>query len=123
MPVNDAPKTNAEIRKWYLEQVAQIPELDEQWLANGFSAKERAKRAWQIRHEARLEARKMMANAEEVEMLRARDIAEYGNEDGPTFEFLIDECRKAGLKGNAIFEAIIKGSYRTNKGVNEKLGL
>jgi hypothetical protein len=123
MPVNNAPRTNAEIRKWYLEQVAQIPELNEQWLANGFSAKERAKRAWQIRHEARLKARKMMANAEEVEMLRARDIAEYGNENGPGFEYLIDECRKAGLRGNNIYEAIIKGSYRTNKGVNEKLKL
>ncbi len=81
MPVNDAPKTNAEIRKWYLKQVTQIPELNEQWLANGFSAKERAKRAWQIRHDARFEARKMMVDAEEVEMLQARDVAEYGNEE------------------------------------------
>ena len=123
MPVNDTPKTNAEIRKWYLAQVAQIPALNEQWLAQGFSVEERAKMAWQIRHDARLEARKMMADAEEVEMLRSRDVAEHGNEDGPTFVSLIDKCRRAGLKGNNIYEAIIKGSYRTNKGVDEKLGL
>jgi len=41
--VNDAPKTNAEIRKWYLEQVAKVPELNKQWLAQGLSAKGRAK--------------------------------------------------------------------------------
>ena len=66
MFVKDTP--NAKIRKWYLEQVAQIPELNEQWLAQGFLVEERAKMAWQIRHNARLEARKMMADAEEVEM-------------------------------------------------------
>jgi hypothetical protein len=38
-------KTNAEIRQWYLEQVARIPELNEQWLQQGFSVKERAEMA------------------------------------------------------------------------------
>ncbi len=121
--MNDAPKTNAEIRKWYLEQVAQIPDLNEQWSAQGFSAKERAKKAWQIRHDARLEAREMMADPEEVEDLKQRDIAEYGNEDAPSFEFLVQEWRDAGLKGNAVYIAIIEGARRTNKVVNKKLGL
>jgi hypothetical protein len=116
------PKTNAEIRKWYLEQIAQIPELNEQWLAQGLSAKVRAKKGWQIRHDARLAARTMMTDPEEVEILQARDVAEYGNEDGPTFEFLVQEWRKAGLKGNAIYVAIIEGVRRTNTGVNKKLG-
>jgi PII-like signaling protein len=65
----------------------------------------------------------MMADPEEVEMLEARDIVEYGSADGPTFEFLVKECQEAGLKGNAVYEAIIQGSYRTNKGVNDKFGL
>ena len=121
--MNDAPKTNAEIRKWYLEQVAQIPELNEQWLAQGLSAKERAKKAWQIRHDARLTAREMMADPEEIEDLKQRDIAEYGNEEGPTFEFLVNEWRDAGLKGNAVYVAIIEGARRTNRGVNKKLAL
>lgn len=121
--MSEPPQTNAEIRKWYLKKVALIHELNKQWLAQGFSAKERAKKAWRIRHDARLEARAMMANPEEIEMLDARDIVEYGSADGPTFEFLVKECRDAGLKGNAVYEAIIEGSYRTNRGVNEKLGL
>ena len=121
--MNDAPKTNAEIRRWYLEQIAQVPELNEQWLAQGLPAKERAKKAWQIRHDARLEARAMMAGSEEVEDLRQRDLAEYGNPDGPTFDFLVDEWREAGLNGDAVYIAIIEGARRTNRGTDKKLGL
>jgi hypothetical protein len=119
--VNNAPKTNAEIRRWYLERVAQVHQLNEQWLAQGLSAKERAQKAWQVRHDARLEARAMMADSEEVEDLRQRDLDEYGNPDGPTFEFLIEEWREAGLKGDGIYLAIIEGARRTNSGTDKKL--
>ena len=65
----------------------------------------------------------MMAHPMEVEMLRERDMVEYGNPDGPTFEFLINELQGAGFEGDALYEAIIEGSYRTNTGINRKLGL
>jgi hypothetical protein len=116
-------KTNAEVRRWYLEQVSHIPEFNEQWLEQGLSVRERAELAWRIRHEARLDARAMMADPTEVELLRERDMAEYGNPDGPTFEFLVTQLQEAGLEGNAVYEAIVEGSYRTNTGVNRKLGL
>lgn len=64
-----------------------------------------------------------MADPEEVEDLKQRDIAEYGNEDRPTFEFLVQEWRDAGLKGNAVYVAIIEGARRTSRGVNTKLEL
>lgn len=115
-------KTNAEIRKWYLEQVAQLHELNKQWLAQGVSVKERAKRAWQFRRDARLKTRAMMGDPDEVEDLKRRDLAEYGNPDGPTFEFLVQEWREAGLKGDAVYIAIIEGARRTNRGMNERLG-
>jgi hypothetical protein len=121
--MSQPPKTNAEIREWYLKEVAVIHDLHKQWLAQGLSAKERARRAWRIRHDARLKARAMMADREEVEMLEVSDTIEYGRPDGPTFEFLVKKCREAGLKGNAVYEAIIEGSYRTNRGVNKKFGL
>lgn len=116
-------KTNAEIRRWYLEQVARLPELNEQWLQQGFSVKERAEMAWRIRHEARLQARAMMVDPLEVELLRQRDMAVYDNPDGPTFEFLVEKLVEAGLEGDAIYEAIIEGSYRTDAGINKLLGL
>lgn len=121
--MSDPPKTNAEIREWYLKEVAVIHDLNKQWLAHGLSANERAKKAWRIRHKARLKARAIMADPEEVKMLEARDTVEYGRPDGPPFEFLVRQCREAGLKGNAAYEAIIEGSYRTNKGINDKFGL
>lgn len=64
-----------------------------------------------------------MADPVEVELLRARDVAEYGNPNGPTFEFLVKKLKEAGLEGDAVYEAVIEGSYRTDTGVNRKLGL
>jgi len=119
----DRRRTNAEIRQWYLEPVASIPELNQQWLAVGLSARERAERAWHIRHTARLEARDMMADPTEVELLRARDTALYGSPDGPTFAFLVEQGRRAGLTEEAIYEAIIAGAYRTNVGFNRRFDL
>jgi len=118
----DYRRTNAEIRQWYLEQVSSIPELNQQWLAAGLSARERAERAWRMRHTARLAARAMMADPTEVELLRARDMALYGNADGPTFAFLVEQGRRAGLTEPAIYEAIIEGAYRTNIGLNRRFG-
>lgn len=121
--MNDAPKTNTEIRQWYLEQVAHIPELNKQWLAKGLSARERAETAWRIRHEARLAARALMTDQAEIELLRARDVAAYGNPNGPTFKFLVEKLKGAGLDEDAVYEAIIEGSYRTDTRVNRKFGL
>jgi len=79
--------------------------------------------AWRVRHEARLQARSMMTDQAEVELLRARDMAISGNTDGPTFEFLVQKLREAGLEGDAIYEAIIEGAHRTDAGINKLLGL
>jgi hypothetical protein len=116
-------QTNVEIRKWYKAQLATIPEQNEQWIAEGLSAEERARRAYAIRHEARIEARERMPNKMDVAELRARDRAKYGNPDGPTFEYLVERNRKKGLEGDAIYEAIIESSARSNEKVNKSLGL
>lgn len=114
--------TNQEIRQWYKNELAKIPQLNEQWIKENIPLAERAFRAWKFRHEKRLEGRGMMQKPSEVEALRQRDIVVYQNPDGPTFEFLIARLESEGLTGNAIFEAVIKGSYRTNSGVDKLLG-
>ena len=116
-------RSNAEIRRWYLERVSRIPELNQEWIQQGIPLRRRAEVAWRIRHEARLEARSMMADPAEVALLRARDVAEYENPDGPTFEFLFERGRKAGLEDDAVYESLIDGSYRTDAGVSRRLGL
>jgi hypothetical protein len=116
-------KTNEEIRQWYNDTVAKIPALNEQWIKEGVSIEERAKKAHEIRHNARLEARTMMQNKQEVAELQARDKEKYGNPDGPTFEYLVEKNRAKGFQGDAVYEDIIGSSNRTNKEYNEKYGV
>lgn len=103
------------IRDWYNRQEAKIPKLDAQWKAQGLSAKERAQRAFQIRCNARRQARSMMRNSHEVRKLQARDLVKYGRPDGPTFRQLVQERKKRGEKGDKIYENIIDSSQRTDK--------
>ena len=65
----------------------------------------------------------MMTDPAEVELLRQRDVLIYGNPDGPTFELLVEKLRRAGLEGDTIYEAIIEGAYRTDRGINKLSGL
>ncbi len=117
------PQTNGEIRRWYNEQVSVIPALNEQWLKDGLSAEERAHRAQDIRHAARLKARDFMPNKQEVADLQARDREKYGNPDGPTFDQLVQSNREKGLDGDAIYTEIVRSSSRTNGEYNSKYGV
>ncbi|KIG14077.1 hypothetical protein DB30_07264 [Enhygromyxa salina] len=119
---SDGAMTNAEVRDWYNAQVATIPEQNQAWLAEGLSAEQRAQKAYSIRHDARSEARNKMSNKAEVESLRARDQAKYGNPDGPTLEYLVDKNRGKGLEGDAVYEAIIESSSRTDEQTNKRFG-
>ena len=119
----DTPQTNIEVRRWYRERLAEIPELNEQWTKQGIAAAERAGRAWRIRHEARLRAREMMLDAEALADARRRDEEVYGNPDGPDFELLIERLEKKGLTENAVYEEIIKSSSRSNADIDKMLGL
>ncbi len=114
------PQTNAEIRLWYNYQVVAIGKINERWAATGVGVEDRARRAYEMRHNARVDARFMMQNKDEVKMLQERDQAKYGNPDGPTFAYLVDKNREKGLEGDAIYEAIIESSSRTSSAYNKK---
>ncbi|WP_206365332.1 hypothetical protein [Siculibacillus lacustris] len=118
-----SPRTNEEIRQWYNDEVGKIPELNAKWKEQGLGAEERARRAYEIRHNARLQARAFMENPDEVAALRARDKAKYGNPDGPSFEQLVEDNKKSGLSGDEIYESMIDSSRRTSKEYNEKFGI
>lgn len=115
------PTSNADIRKWYLQKVGTIPELDKKWAAEGVPLEERARRAVAIRHEARLEARKMMSSPLEVAMLRARDFFTYGSIHGPSFDQLVKKAEAKGLQGDEVWKELIGSSNRTNQTVNQHL--
>ena len=117
------PRTDGEIRQWYNDQVATIPTLDQQWRQQGLSAEARARKAHEIRHDARLRARSFMQDRQAVADLQARDQEKYGNPDGPTFEYLVDRNREKGLTDDAAYEDIVGSSRRTDRGYNEKFNV
>lgn len=107
-----------QVRVKYLNDVSKIKQLNTQWKQQGISLKDRAFRAWQIRHSARVEARNKMFSSKNVGQLRVRDSQKYGNPDGPTFEFLVDQAKNHGARGDAIYDSVLSGSMRTNKNYN-----
>lgn len=115
--------TNAEIRAHYLVLVAAIGPADAAWKQQGLGAEERAHRAFQMRHDARVTSRAMMSDAREVAALEQRDQETYGHPDGPRFEELAARERAKGLSGDAVFEAIVASAQRTNKAMNNMYGL
>jgi hypothetical protein len=115
--------SNKDIRVRYLCDVAQIAPQNEQWKSDKLPIEERAKKAFEIRHNARKTARAMMQSATEVEALKQRDQEKYRSPDGPTFDWLVDKAKGKGLSGDAIYQDIIESAQRTNVDVNKALGL
>lgn len=114
------PKTNCEIRIWYNYQVVAISKLNEKWKADGIDLKTRAEQAYSLRHNARVNARFMMQNPEEVKGLQARDIAKYGNPNGPSFEYLLKKNTDKGLSPEEGYQSIIDSSSRVSAVYNSE---
>jgi hypothetical protein len=115
--------TNEEIRIYYHQLAAAIGPQNEAWKKEGVPVEERARRAFQMRHDARLTCRAMMASTAEVDLLRARDQEKYGSPDGPTFDRLVEMEKKKGLSGDAIFEAIVQSAQRPDESTSRSFGI
>lgn len=115
--------SNVDVRNWYINQTSDVPELNQQWIEEGVPIEERALRAYEIRHDARIEAREMMSDYNAVGALQQRDVIEYGNPNGPTFEYLIDKAKAKGLTGDDIYNYIIGSSSRTDQTTNDRLNI
>lgn len=81
---------------------------------------ERARRAHDIRHGARVASRDMMSNRLGVALLQVRDRWKYHNKNGPTFERLVARGRQKGLSNDDVHRSIIESSNRTNARVNRR---
>jgi len=115
--------TDGEVRAFYVRRVAAIGPADAQRKKEGMPALDRARLAFQSRREARLLARAMMKEGAEVEALRQRDRQKYGDPDGPTFDSLVAHEQQKGLTGDAVYEAVIASAQRTDRALNEALGI
>jgi hypothetical protein len=112
------PVTDCEIRLWYNYQIVAIGVINERWRQEGMDLKTRAKMAYGMRHDARVNARFLMQDKEAVSALQARDVEKYGNPDGPTFEFLMQLNTDKGLTVEEAYQAIIDSSSKTDKRYN-----
>lgn len=115
-----SPINNTKVRNWYNESVAIIPKMNEQWIRHGVSLEDRALLAYNIRHDARLQARKLMSKPAEVEMLQARDLIKYKNPNGPSFEQLYKKYEAIGYRNEQIYQSIIDNAKVTNPEYNAK---
>lgn len=117
--------SDRDIRIWYTAQVSKdrMIDLNNKWIVEGISLKERARRLYLIRHNSRLIARNFMADKTQVERLRERDFKRYGDHDGPTFEFLIEEARKRDLSPEEAYTEIISSTSKTNPRTNSFFNL
>lgn len=112
------PESDCDIRLWYNYQVVAIPKINQRWKEKGMSLVERAKAAFSLRHQARINARYMMAD--NVAALQARDMKKYGNPDGPTFDYLVAKGHTKGQSDEAIYKNIITSSSHTDASFNEE---
>lgn len=108
------PVTDCEIRIWYNYQVVAISELNKNWIQQKLDLKTRALKAYKLRHNARVNARFMMADKAAVKKLQKRDQEKYKNPDGPTFVQLLDKCTKKGATTEECYKDIIVSSSRVS---------
>ena len=114
--------TNQEIRFWYHHQLKQIAQADAVQERDGISLELRARHAHTARHQARLEARRLMTNPAEVQLLEDRDRAKYGHPDGPTFAQLLAAGTAAGLSNDEAHLQILESATRTDAATDRRLG-
>ena len=105
---------NEEIRNQYNQQISEgISKLKADIKRQNRSPNMAdAKKASDIRHQARINERAKMTVGEAMK-LRARDMRVYGHPNGPNFQQVVQKEQRKG-KGD-IARAIINSSERTNK--------
>lgn len=114
--------TNQQARQLYLERVATIADAVETWRAEQLPVEEQARRAFELRHAARMTARAMMSDPNELAALQARDRARYDHPDGPSFDWLLARAYAKGLTGDAAYQSIVDSAQRTDQALNQRLG-
>lgn len=119
----DAKLSNLEVRNWYKAAIARVEPLDKQWRAEGVPIAERARRSYEIRHHARLAARELMESRTDVNRIELRDLFEYGDTDGPSFDGLMAKYMSGGRTREQAYQAIIDSAPLSNKQYDRRSGM
>lgn len=100
-------------REEYLKQFERIYDLIDEMRAEGRDIEEIARAASALRNEIRLEAYK--DDPEGLEMVKRSNYETYGNENGPTIEYLYEK--------HGSWEAILDSAVSSNPGADALVGL
>jgi DNA uptake protein ComE-like DNA-binding protein len=101
--------------KIYNRMNEQIAAWDSQNELNGMSIRERALFTHKARETNKIFVRDLMTNQQSVEILQLRDLAKYGNINGPQFEDLVAKWESSGLSMEQACEQIVLSSGRSSK--------
>ena len=112
-PVGTIKRGNVDVRRWYIEAVAKIPEMVDM---RG-SEEQQARQAFDLRKKIRTTAREMMEDQE----LRAELDSKRPNK---SFEELVEsKMRRKGMTREEAIRDIFITATKTNENVNNELGL
>ena len=118
---------NIVTRYWYHTFIAELGNmhkaLERKIELKQLSWDEYAKLAFDMRHHARVYTRALMADQMAEALLERRDQMKYGNREGPTFEYLLEEQRKMHKTPEESDRAIVYSSIRTNIWANAYIRL
>ena len=103
---------NRVIRSWYLAYDKQIPMM----IDTSRSLENQAKQAFELRNTFRKNARSLMLNKEEADLLNKTDPI-------LSFDDIVKHKKEKGLSGDDIYRDINSSSAKTRKSVNKKFGL
>lgn len=103
-----------DIRTYYAAVGDDLRTIDRHLEEAGWSLESRARKALEIRRNARKVARAMLDDGESA-ALAAEDLARFGSKDGPTFDHLVAEARARGRTGDQIYADVLASAKRPEK--------
>ena len=104
--------SNADARRWYLEQEAKIPDL----IDDSLPIEQQARQAFDLRNQYRTQARELMLDQQLAESL-------FRTDPNLTWDQIIQKQVAKGLSGDDIYREILESSQRSRTSVNQSLGL
>ena len=104
--------SNAEARRWYLNQEAGIRNA----IDTSRSLEQQARQAFELRNQIRTRARELMRDQRLADSLRRSD-------RNQTWEQVVERYKRRGFSGDALWEEIIDASMRSRASVNQSLGM
>lgn len=108
----------AKIRDGYNNEVRKIGEISKTLLSSGNSLEEVAKECHRLRRSLGEKYKNMTPETLRIDIYK-RNIIEYGNDLGPSFDSLVEKGLNGGHSLDEVYQRIIRSSQKPNDGLNQ----